>query len=517
MFFSYKRNIEMLKLFHKSVNAYIRKKKKHETKKNASESTVAGGNNGGTNLSVITNGAFATARNNSTTVTIGQKIAEDKWVQVDLGKAYDTSKIDRIVVQYYSLNTSARAGYKILSSLNGIDFVEVGSAEPYTSATGNPIVCLDKITLTEEQAEAIPYAKYVRVVATSDNNTNNGLQVMGMAVLTDGITKVNEVEFQEVETLDDPVSLTVTSSDYEQLEYVFEASEGDEGDYTYYAYIGGKQKQEPGTAKITVTGIGLYEGTLEGTFEIAQKEITETNIDFTQVKESYVYAGVPIEPVVAIEGLEKDIDYTVVVSDNLVPGTAKIVITGIGNYTGEISKEFTITKKDVNSVQVEVSYKGKELVVNVKDAHHQMVKDVDYKYTVVQDAKGNVTVTVEGIGGCFEGKVVKTIAAKDNPNAQTTVAPTKNSLARTTVQTVSKKKAEKKVKITFKKIKGAKKYQIQISTTKKFKKVLVKKTVKKVKVTITSKKLKNKKKLYVRVRAVGAKKWSKVKKVKITK
>lgn len=1215
--------------------------------KNASASMVTGGNNGGTDLSVITDGAFATVRNNTTTVTIGQKIAEDKWVQVDLGKAYDTSKIDRIAVQYYSLNTSARAGYKILYSLNGIDFVEVGSAEPYTSATGNPIVCLDKITLTEEQAEAIPYAKYVRVVATSDNNnTNNGLQVMGMAVLTDGITKVNEVEFQEVETLDDPVSLTVTSSDYEQLEYVFEASEGDEGDYTYYAYIDGKQKQEPvvpgtvytvsgltggshtvkivafkaglnsdgitmsvdvmdtkslltsernfavgksasassirendpeeritdgnittlfrtlatdtkstitidlgqnyrldaiertvalyangrypknytidyssngvdfetvavaegtsevqsvaiepeectlpavryvrfslsdpvgagygfqmyelgiivkedadltpvevetlddpvsltvtssdyeqleyvfeasegdegnytyfayidgkkkdeavvpgtayvetgltggshtvkivafqggiasegitesvqvsdpkeliatdrnialgrtavssstrvdivneeevpdditrltdgdlktqfrtlqtdpeanividlganyklniielvamsyidnryakeysidysedgeyfetvctatgdstfqfskinpsectlssvryvrvnvskpfaegfgfqfyeiavitkdkslddteitlnqseyvytgqeiipdvtisfgdktlekdkdytikctdnvnvgtatavlegagsyagsktleytitpadlndtvvstsfdengalqvsvsyndkelvngtdytytteknadgdmlikvssagdnfigttekivsitefpvsevanvsvtstkinkldvtfedpdtfagdrqlydvylddtlvnedvvagaysydkqnagehtvkvvaklngqtsegvvnnvvvkgidisaykvsvqapegldeyvyegnpiiptcivssedetetlqenvdytiafedntnaGTAKITVTGIGLYEGTLEGTFEIAQKEITETNIDFTQVKESYVYAGVPIEPVVAIEGLEKDIDYTVVVSDNLVPGTAKIVITGIGNYTGEISKEFTITKKDVNSVQVEVSYKGKELVVNVKDAHHQMVKDVDYKYTVVQDAKGNVTVTVEGIGGCFEGKVVKTIAAKDNPNAQTTVSPTKNSLARTTVQTVSKKKAEKKVKITFKKIKGAKKYQIQISTTKKFKKVLVKKTVKKVKVTITSKKLKNKKKLYVRVRAVGAKKWSKVKKVKITK
>lgn len=385
MFFSYKRNIEMLKLFYKSVNAYIRKKKKHETKKNASESTVAGGNNGGTNLSVITNGAFATAHNNSTTVTIGQKIAEDKWVQVDLGKAYDTSKIDRIAVQYYSLNTSARAGYKILYSLNGIDFVEVGSAEPYTSATGNPIVCLDKITLTEEQAEAIPYAKYVRVVATSDNNnTNNGLQVMGMAVLTDGIPKVNEVEFQEVEMLDDPVSLTVTSSDYEQLEYVFEASEGDEGDYTYYAYIDGKQKQEP--------------------------------------------------------------------------GTAKIVITGIGNYTGEISKEFTITKKDVNSVQVEVSYKGKELVVNVKDAHHQMVKDVDYKYTVVQDAKGNVTVTVEGIGGCFEGKVVKTIVAKDNPNAPTTVAPTKNVLAKTTVQTASKKKAEKKVKITFKKIKGAKKW-----------------------------------------------------------
>ena len=47
--------------------------------------------------------------------------------------------------------------------------------------------------------------------------------------------------------------------------------------------------------------------------------------------------------------------------------------------------------------------------------------------------------------------------------------------------------------------------------------MLVKKTVKKVKVTITSKKLKNKKKLYVRVKAVGAKRWSRVKKITIKK
>ena len=39
--------------------------------------------------------------------------------------------------------------------------------------------------------------------------------------------------------------------------------------------------------------------------------------------------------------------------------------------------------------------------------------------------------------------------------------------------------------------------------------------MKKVTVVIKSRKLKGKKKLYVRVMAVGAKKWSKVKKVKI--
>ena len=102
----------------------------------------------------------------------------------------------------------------------------------------------------------------------------------------------------------------------------------------------------------------------------------------------------------------------------------------------------------------------------------------------------------------------------------TTAAPKttkKKVLSRPTVKKATKKKAAKKVSVTFKKVTGAKKYQVQISTTKKFKKVLVKKTVKKVKVTITNKKLRNKKKLYVRVKAVGAKKWSKVKKIKIKK
>ena len=75
----------------------------------------------------------------------------------------------------------------------------------------------------------------------------------------------------------------------------------------------------------------------------------------------------------------------------------------------------------------------------------------------------------------------------------------------------------KKIKLTFKKVTGAKKYTVQFSTTNKFKKVLYTKTVKNTKVTIASNKLKNKKKLYVRVKAVGAKKWSKVVKVKIKK
>ena len=121
----------------------------------------------------------------------------------------------------------------------------------------------------------------------------------------------------------------------------------------------------------------------------------------------------------------------------------------------------------------------------------------------------------------------ETTTPKPTTTAKPTVKPTtakpkattkKASLKKTKItKKVTKKLSSKKVKLTFKKVKGAKKYTVQVSTSKKFKKVLYKKTVKKTKVTLSSKKLKNKKKLYVRVKAVGAKKWSKPVAIKIKK
>ena len=93
----------------------------------------------------------------------------------------------------------------------------------------------------------------------------------------------------------------------------------------------------------------------------------------------------------------------------------------------------------------------------------------------------------------------------------------KKTVGKTKVKKATKKRKAKKISILLKKAKNAKKYKVQVSKSKKFKKILVKKTVKKIKFTIKSKKLKNKKKLYVRAKAVGCKTWSKPKKVKIKK
>ncbi len=102
--------------------------------------------------------------------------------------------------------------------------------------------------------------------------------------------------------------------------------------------------------------------------------------------------------------------------------------------------------------------------------------------------------------------------------------PVVKNLGKVNLTGATRKKASNKIKITLKKVVGAKKYQIAVykskSDAKKNKGYLVRKSFKKIKNTIQSRRLKNRKKLYVRVRAVNGKvygKWSKIVRVKIKK
>ena len=166
---------------------------------------------------------------------------------------------------------------------------------------------------------------------------------------------------------------------------------------------------------------------------------------------------------------------------------------------------------------------------------------IEFFAPVVKDAEGNVVditkpetpettteapettteapeTTTEAPETTTEAPETTTEAAETTTKAPvTTQKPAKKVLKKTKITKATRKSVKaKKIKLTFKRVKNANKYKVEVSTSKKFKKSLVRKTVKKVSVTITGKALKNKKKLYVRVRAVGAKKWA-VKQVKIKK
>lgn len=79
--------------------------------------------------------------------------------------------------------------------------------------------------------------------------------------------------------------------------------------------------------------------------------VTRIPIDDADVflsPESFSYVGKPIEPVptVTLNGktLTAGTDYTVSYENNINVGTASVIITGIGSYSGTVEKDFTITE-----------------------------------------------------------------------------------------------------------------------------------------------------------------------------
>ena len=102
-----------------------------------------------------------------------------------------------------------------------------------------------------------------------------------------------------------------------------------------------------GTATVRITGAGNYTGTISKTFTISAKPINEATV--TLEKTSYAYDGTEKQPSVVVKDdsttLINGTDYTVSYSNNVNVGTATVTITGKGNYSGTISKTFTISAK----------------------------------------------------------------------------------------------------------------------------------------------------------------------------
>ncbi|MBQ8935005.1 MAG: leucine-rich repeat protein, partial [Oscillospiraceae bacterium] len=73
--------------------------------------------------------------------------------------------------------------------------------------------------------------------------------------------------------------------------------------------------------------------------------------EVTLAATTYTYSGTAKEPAVTVKDekgnvLTKNQDYTVSYQDNINAGTASVTVTGTGEYTGTITKTFTINKAD---------------------------------------------------------------------------------------------------------------------------------------------------------------------------
>ena len=244
----------------------------------------------------------------------------------------------------------------------------------------------------------------------------------------------------------------------------------------------------------------------------ALSRISISKASVTLSTSTYAYDGKAKKPGVTVKlsgkTLKNGTDYTVSYSNNTKVGTAKVTITGKGNYTGSVSKTYSIKnnfkKATVSGISTK-AFTGKNITqsITVKYNGKTLKKGTDYTVSYSSNKKiGTATVKIAGKGS-YTGTITKTF--KINP-------------AKQEIQKLTAK--SKAFFVDWAQKGSATGYEIQYATNSKFtraKKVTI--TNNKTDKTTVSK-LSGKKKYYVRVRSYTTVKgtkyygaWSSVKNV----
>ena len=225
----------------------------------------------------------------------------------------------------------------------------------------------------------------------------------------------------------------------------------------------------------------------------ALSRISISKASVTLSTSTYAYDGKAKTPSVNVKvngkTLKKDTDYTVSYSNNTKVGTAKVTITGKGNYTGSVSKTYSIKnnfkKATVSSISTK-AFTGKNITQSITVKYNGKTLKKGTDYTVSYSNNKNIgTATVKITGKCsYTGTITKTF--KINP-------------AKQEIQKLTAK--SKAFFVDWAQKGSATGYEIQYATNSKFtsaKKVTI--TNNKTDKTTVSK-LSGKKKYYVRVRS----------------
>ncbi|WP_417122067.1 Ig-like domain-containing protein [Ruminococcus bicirculans (ex Wegman et al. 2014)] len=157
----------------------------------------------------------------------------------------------------------------------------------------------------------------------------------------------------------------------------------------------------------------------------ALSRISISKASVTLSTSTYAYDGKAKTPSVTVKvggkTLKKDTDYTVSYSNNTKVGTAKVTITGKGNYTGSVSKTYSIKnnfkKATVSGISTK-AFTGKNITQSITVKYNGKTLKNGTDYTVSYSSNKNIgTATVKIAGkGSYTGTITKTF--KINPAKQ---------------------------------------------------------------------------------------------------
>ena len=200
---------------------------------------------------------------------------------------------------------------------------------------------------------------------------------------------------------------------------------------------------EVGTATATITGKGNYSSTKSTTFTIEKKpdgssgntgsggstEPTKTSIGNATVSgianQTYTGKALTPKPMVKVGSttLREGTDYALSYKNNTSAGTAIVIVTGKGNYTGTITKTFAIAKRSISGATVSVAtqtYTGKALTPKptVKVGSITLREGTDYTLSYASNVNvGTATVTITGKGN-YTGTRTATFKIEAQPVAK---------------------------------------------------------------------------------------------------
>lgn len=198
-----------------------------------------------------------------------------------------------------------------------------------------------------------------------------------------------------------------------------------------------------GMATVTITGIGNYTGSITTNFIIAPMPISTTTVHDIS---DQLYTGKEITPEIIISfgavKLIEGTDYTLEYENNINKGTATINITGTGNYSGTVTKEFNIVSTVDSQLQnisqatlskiSDKTYTGSSITpdITVSINGKTLKQNIDYKIFYSNNINiGTGIATVVGIGdytGTIETsfnivkKSIENLSLDDIPNQEYT-------------------------------------------------------------------------------------------------
>ncbi|WP_418570445.1 cellulase family glycosylhydrolase [Ruminococcus sp.] len=164
-----------------------------------------------------------------------------------------------------------------------------------------------------------------------------------------------------------------------------------------------------GTGYVTVTASANGYDSVSKDVKIVVSKKSLNNGLITLSETSYVYDGTYKKPAATVtfggKVLQEGKDYTISYRNNLNVGVATVIATGMGDYTGYTSKNFTITKRAMAggtvSVASSVSFTGSNITpsVTVKVAGRTLTNGTDYTVSYSNNKNvGTASVYVYGKG-----------------------------------------------------------------------------------------------------------------------